>query len=240
MLYINSNCSLMGAVFYIIYKSGHGLSRFILTLSSFLAGSLLNLDYYALFLQESRKDMKQNYTNILIAGGLILMAAAARIVNAEMHLYNFAPVAALGLFSGAVIKDKRYAFLFAVLAQFLGDLYFQLFTETKGFYGISQFFTYGGLIAVTALGASMKQKKALTVLGYTISASVIFFIISNLGHFAQGWNGYSWGALVKTYVDAIPFFKNSLIGDLAGSVLLFGGYYLLQQSLTAKVIKSKA
>ena len=184
--------------------------------------------------------MKQNYTNILIAGGLILMAATARVVNAEMHLYNFAPVAALGLFSGAIIKDKRYAFLFAILAQFLGDLYFQLFTEVKGFYGISQFFTFGGLIAATALGVAMKHPKALSILGYTIGASAIFFAISNLGHFAQGWNGYTWSALVKTYVDAIPFFKNSLIGDLAGSVLLFGGYFLLQQSLTARAVKTRA
>ncbi len=168
------------------------------------------------------------------------MAATARIVNAEMHLYNFAPVAALGLFSGAIIKDKRYAFLFAILAQFCGDLYFQLFTETKGFYGISQFFTYGGLIAVTFLGFAMKQPKALKILGYTIGASVIFFAISNLGYYAQGWNGYGWSALAKTYADAIPFFKNSLIGDMAGSALLFGGYYLLQQSLTTKMVKSRA
>ena len=184
--------------------------------------------------------MKQNHTNILIAGGLILMAATARIVNAEMHLYNFAPVAALGLFCGAVIKDKRYAFLFAILAQFLGDVYFQLFTDVKGFYGISQIFTFGGLVAATALGFGMKQRKAVNVLGFTIGASALFFIISNLGYFAQGWNGYSWGGLVKTYVDAIPFFKNSLIGDMAGSVLLFGGYHLLQQSLTAKAVKQKA
>ena len=184
--------------------------------------------------------MKRNYTNIILAGGLIMMAAVARIVNAEMALYNFAPVAALGLFSGAMVKDKRYAFLFAILAQLCGDIYFQLFTDTPGFYGISQIFTYIGLVAVTALGFALKQPKALSIFGFTLAASVIFFIVSNFGHFAHGWNGYSGSGLVKTYVDALPFFKNSLIGDMAGSIILFGAYHLLQLSLSAKMVKTKA
>jgi hypothetical protein len=184
--------------------------------------------------------MKRDYTNILLAGGLILMATAARIMNAEMHLYNFVPIAALGLFAGAVVKDKRYSFLLAILAQFSADLYFELFTDVKGFYGVSQLFTYAALVAVTVLGFYVKQPKALKVLGFTIAASVIFFLVSNLGHFVQGWNGYTSAGFVKTYVDAIPFFKNSLIGDMAGSVILFGAYYLLQQALTAKLTKAKA
>ena len=184
--------------------------------------------------------MKQNHTNILLAAGLILMITVARIINAEMHLYNFVPIVALGLFSGAVVKEKRYAFLFAILAQLCADVYFELFTDTKGFYGISQIFTYVGLVAVTVLGVYMKQPKALKVFGFTIAASVVFFLISNLGHYVQGWNGYGASAFVKTYVDAIPFFKNSLVGDMAGSVLLFGAYYLLQQAVGAKMVKSKA
>ncbi len=184
--------------------------------------------------------MKNNYNNILLAVGLILMVTVARIVNAEMHLYNFVPIAALGLFSGAVVKDRKYAFLFAILAQLAADVYFELFTTTLGFYGVSQIFTYVALVAVTALGFLVGQPKALKVLGFTIGASVIFFIISNLGYFAQGWNGYTGAGLVKTYVDAIPFFKNSLIGDVAGSILLFGAYALLQQSLAGKMTKAKA
>jgi hypothetical protein len=184
--------------------------------------------------------MSRNYTNILLAGGLILMAATARIVNAEMSLWNYAPVAALGFFSGAVVKDKRYAFLFAILAQFIGDVYFQLFTDVKGFYGISQIFTYIGLVAATVLGIAMKKQNPLNIVAFTLASSIVFFILSNFGHYAQGWNGYSGAALVKTYVDAIPFFKNSLIGDMIGSTVLFGAYYLLQQATVARLQKSKA
>jgi len=179
--------------------------------------------------------MNSKHTRIFIAAGLVLMAAAARVVNAEMHLYNFAPVAALGLFCGAVVKDKRYAFLFALLGQFLGDVYFALFTQTQGFYGVSQLFTYAALVAVTVLGIFMRNIKALNVLVYTLGGSLLFFLVSNFGHFMEGWNGYTSGGLVKTYVDALPFYRNSIVGDLIGSTLLFGLYFLLQRGLAGRM-----
>lgn len=195
--------------------------------------------------------MKNNYTNILIAAALILMATTARIMNAELHLYNLVPIAALGLFSGAVVKVKKYAFLFAILAQLCADTYFELFTSTQGFYGISQIFTYAALVAVTFLGFFVRQPKALRVFGFTIGAALVFFLVSNLGYYVQGWNGYGWDGFVKTYVDAIAFYKQGdasvlpmlgrlFLPELLGSTLLFGGYYLLQQAVGAKMVRSKA
>ncbi|MBA3829753.1 MAG: hypothetical protein H0X33_12505 [Taibaiella sp.] len=184
--------------------------------------------------------MKNNKINIALAIGLVLMTATARIVYREMHMFNFAPIAAIGLFSGAVIKDRRLAFLVALLSQFVADMYFQLFTNTPGFYGISQLFTYGALLAVTFLGTRMNSIKALPVLGYTIAASTIFFIISNLGVYACGWWGYSFNGFTTTYIMAIPFFKNTLAGDMIGSVFLFGGYFLLKQAFTTNMQKAKA
>jgi len=192
--------------------------------------------------------MRNKQLNIIIAAGLILMAGIARIVNHEMHLYNFAPVCALGLFSGAIIKDKRWAFLFPVLAQLLGDTYIALFTQWQGFYGIEQVCVYASLLLVTAMGIGMGQPKALRVLGYTLGGAVVFFLLSNFGvwlsmefgkvdlyHYGKGFTG-----LVNTYVAALPFFKNTLIGELSGSVLLFGAYQLLQMSTMRRVQKVQA
>jgi hypothetical protein len=192
--------------------------------------------------------MKNNRLNIIIAAGLILMVGIARIVNFEMHLYNFAPVCALGLFGGAVIKDKRFAFLLPVLAQLLGDIYYSLFTPLQGFYGIEQACVYGALILVTAIGTRMGQPKALKVLGYTLSGALVFFLLSNFGvwlsmefgkvdlyHYGKGFTG-----LVNTYVAAIPFFKNTLVGELSGSILLFGAYYLLQTAMMGKVQRARS
>ena len=178
--------------------------------------------------------MNRNYTHILIAAALILMAAAARIVNADMQLYNLAPVAALGLFAGAVVRNRPAAFLLPLLGQFAADLYFQFFTNTPGFYA-DQWFTYGGLIGATALGMLMRRPRALNVLGFTLGASTIFFLVSNFGVWLQGWYGTGFDALVVTYAKAIPFYRNTLLGDLAGSGLLFGLYALMQRAFAQKL-----
>ena len=185
--------------------------------------------------------MKRTNINILLAVFLVLMAASARILNAGLHIPNVVPIAAIGLFSGAIIKDKRsLAFLVPLLGQFLADAYFQFFTKIPGFYDVtSQLFNYAALIGATALGVTMKQPKVATTVPYLLGASLTFFIISNFGYFASGWNGYSVPAFFKTYIDAIPFFKYTLAGDLVGGALLFGGYFFVQQKLIDKTAKAK-
>lgn len=186
--------------------------------------------------------MKRNNIYIILAVFLVIMTASARAVNASLHVPNFVPIAAIGLFSGAIIKEKRsLAFLIPLLGQFLGDLYFQFFTNIPGFYDLpGMLFNYGALMSATALGVSMGQPKVATTLGYLFGASTLFFLVSNFGYFVHGWNGYSVSGLVKTYVDGVPFFKYTLMGDMVGGVLLFGGYFMVQQALEKKAQKVKA
>src|SRR5438309_4802778 len=56
----------------------------------------------------------------LLALALILLAAALRIVP---HPWNFTPVGAMALFSGAVLKDRHLAFPFPLVALFVGDIF---------------------------------------------------------------------------------------------------------------------
>lgn len=187
--------------------------------------------------------MKTNTKNILLAIALIIIASFTRILSFEMQWFNLAPIAAVGLFAGSVMKDKKYAFLFAVLAQLAGDLYIQFFTKWQGFYGIDQAFVYISLLSVTALGFLMKERKAAQVLGFSVGAAVLFFIVSNFGVWVAIQSGkadlFGYGTgfigLINTYVAAIPFFKNTLLGTVGGSVMLFGAYHLLQMSFSPKV-----
>jgi hypothetical protein len=185
--------------------------------------------------------MKNNRINIILAVGLILTAAAARIVNHELHLYNLAPVAAIGLFGGAVLKQKHFAMIMPLLALFIADLYIELFPSNagmRGFYGIEQLFVYGSMLLVTLLGAKMNQPNALKVLGFSLSGSLIFFLVSNFGSFVSGMYGHDLNGLATTYVMAIPFLKNTMLGDLIGNTVLFGSYFLLQQAFTARLQKA--
>lgn len=190
--------------------------------------------------------MKNNRTNILLAAGLILLAVAARIVNYELHIYNLAPVAALGLFSGSVVNNKRMAYLLPLLAMFISDAYIQFFTPMKGFYDISQFFVYGAMALITFLGTTMKSHKPLRIAGYSIAGSAIFFILSNFGTFLTGYWGLNMDGFVTTYLMALPFytkegtnfFFNTFIGDLVFSGLLFGAYAVLKQAISGKVARA--
>ncbi|MCF8451441.1 MAG: hypothetical protein K9G49_16335 [Taibaiella sp.] len=186
--------------------------------------------------------MNKNNTNIIIAVALVLIAATARVASASLQMPNFVPIAAISLFSGAILKDKRaFAFLIPLLGQFAADVYFQLFTYVPGFYwAVDQLFTYAAIGGATALGFGLKQQKPLNILGFTLGASAIFFIVSNFGYFAHGWNGYSLSGLAKTYIDAIPFYKNSFIADMAGCVVLFGGYHALLKSQIVSQQHAKA
>ena len=170
---------------------------------------------------------------------MILLAALSRI---HPHPYNFTPLVGMALFSGATFAKKWQAYLIPVIAYLISDAFFSL-TGATGFYGVSQLFVYGGMVLVTALGTTMGQPKALKVLGYSLTGSAVFWIISNFGTWVgstiPGSIEYEPGlTLGMTYIRALPFynqFSNQLFlgafgGDLFYSAILFGVYALAQKS----------
>jgi hypothetical protein len=183
--------------------------------------------------------MKRNDINILIAITMVVTATILRIASANLHFYNFVPIAALGLFSGSIIKDRRLlAFMVPLAGQFIADVYFQLFTSTPGFYP-GEIFNYAALAGTAALGLFMKEPKPASVLAYVFGASSLFFVVSNFGYFASGYNGYTVAGFSKTYIDAIPFYKNTLAGDMVGGIVLFGGFFIAQRLFANKLKKAE-
>lgn len=190
--------------------------------------------------------MKQNNNTrvVLLCTALILFATLSRIINAELHFYNFGPLVAIGLLSGAVMKNKSYAYLLPLGAYLLSDLYMQ-FVHGNGFYGISQFFVYGGMALVVLLGTFMKKVNAAKVLGFSLGGSLVFWVVSNFGVFLGGYWGTGFEGLSTTYLMALPFytkdgtslFLNAIVGDLIFSGVLFGAYAVLKNKVLApKVI----
>lgn len=171
---------------------------------------------------------------------MILVAALSRVLP---HPYNFTPLVAMALFSGAAFDKKWWAYIMPLLAYLLSDLVISLM-GSRGFYGVSQLFVYGGMLLVTALGTTLRRPKAIKVLGYALTGSAIFWIISNFGVWvASGIPGsleYEPGlTLGMTYLRALPFynqfsgqlFLGAFGGDLFYSAVLFGVYALAQKSL---------
>lgn len=192
--------------------------------------------------------MKSQYKQILLVSALVLITALWRVINTEFHIYHLVPVAALGLFSGSVLEQKKWAYLIPLTAMFLSDLGLSLFTSMQGFYGLSQVVNYLALALVTFMGTRLVNRNAINIAGFTIGGSLVFFILSNFGTFLSGYYGYSANSLVECYAMALPFYKSelstqffvsSLISDLAFSAVAFGIYALvLVSSLSPAKIKN--
>jgi hypothetical protein len=167
---------------------------------------------------------------------VVLATAAWRVFNAQMAWYHVVPMAALGLFTGSVMPNARWAYFVPLAGMFLSDIGLSVFTQTPGFYGVSQLINYAALAAVVVLGRGLQQRNAVQIGAYSISGTLLFFIISNFSTFVSGYYGFSFAGLRECYIMAIPFYKsematsffvNSLQADLLFSFMAFGLYQLL-------------
>lgn len=172
--------------------------------------------------------MKQRTTLLLIAVVMIVAAAMSRIA---FYPLNFSPVIAMALFGGAVIKDKKLAFILPLLAMFISDVLFEVTGIAPGFWGWGQLVGYGILALITVVGFNLKKITALNVAGFSVVSSFIFFFLSNSSvwvfdsvSYANNFSG--WATCLAA---GIPFLKNGLAADLVYSTVFFGGYYLLEK-----------
>lgn len=168
-----------------------------------------------------------------IAIVLIILAALTRVLP---HPHNFTPIAAIGLF-GAATFDRRWL-LFAVpfAALFLSDLFINnvLYAQFyEGFVWFTSVWIYAAFAAVILLGRVLLHAKvsAKNVLVASLSASGIFFLVTNFSVWAQSGMYPKTGAgLLACYTAGLPFLGNTLLGDLFFSAVLFGGYAWAMQS----------
>ena len=166
---------------------------------------------------------KQNLLyRMLLAFALILLAAALRIAP---HPWNFTPVGAIALFSGAVLRDRRLAFFFPLLALFLGDIFI-------GFHKL-MFVVYASFLVNVAIGLWLRDRRTVARITLaTLLGAVQFFIVTNFAvwQFLSGYPHTGTG-LVACYIAGVPFFWNTLAGDAFYAALLLGSYAYAERML---------
>jgi len=150
---------------------------------------------------------------LLLVASIILVAAFSRLLP---HPVNVTPVAAIALFAGASLPRAGIAFMIPLAAMFLSDM-------VIGFHS-TMLFVYAGMILTVGLGMLLRgNARLLNVAGASLVASVLFFVLTNAGVWlTQDIYAHTAEGLVACFVAAIPFFTNSLLGDLAFAALLFG------------------
>jgi hypothetical protein len=164
--------------------------------------------------------------------GVTLAAAAARLLP---HPPNVTPLFAMALFGGAYFSNRIAALAVPLSAMLLSDLALGLIR-----YGAAVFplmpFVYASFLLTVLLGWWVRRRQCspVAIAGATLASAILFFIVSNFGVWLQ-WHLYprTLEGLATCYLAAIPFFKNTLAGDAAFTLVLFGGFALAQRYVAA-------
>lgn len=140
------------------------------------------------------------------------------------HPENVTPVAAIALFSGVTLSPAL-AFTVPVTVMMATDLFI-------GWHSLF-WLVWPTFLLVTWIGQSVRGRQgALPVALASFGSSALFFAVTNLGVFLfEGMYPKTWAGLGECFTMALPFFRNSLIGDLGYTTVFFTLFTLARGSI---------
>ncbi len=161
---------------------------------------------------------KINVETYLSFFAIILIAVFMRLIP---HIPNVSPVAGLALFSGAIIPHW-IGFIIPLCAMVISDFFL-------GFHSAIPF-VYGSFLLIAGIGFLLRKKMSPLRVGVgSIMGSFLFFIITNFGVWAtSSMYEKSVGGLLRCYYMGLPFFRNTLLGDLFYVTIFFVGYRIVR------------
>ena len=159
---------------------------------------------------------------------LIIISIAVALFRVMPHPPNITPITALALVGGLTFPRARFAVISCFLALFISDAFI-------GFHHL-MVFVYGSFFLTILVGLFIKTylSKRYLFPGAVLS-SCLFFLITNFGVwlYSPAYPKTVTG-LYHCYVAGVPFFRYSIIGDLAFTLIIATSIHLI----TALVKKS--
>lgn len=155
---------------------------------------------------------------------LVIFVVLTRLLP---HPMNFAPIGALGLFSGAYIADRR-AWMIPVAALLISDFFIGFYTP------IIMLSVYASFAISAVLGRCVLSEKrgVVRIGGSAVASATILFVVSNFTVWATRlYYPLTFEGLLLCFVRALPFYGNTLAGDLFYATVLFGTYEGLKRRL---------
>lgn len=178
---------------------------------------------------------------LFIVFGLIVVAVATRLLP---HPTNFAPMGAMALFAAATLQDKKWALFMPLVATWLSDLFinnivYAAFNPSFVWFYEGFYWQYGAYALIVLFGLKwFDQINVAKVLGGSLTASFLFFVVSNFGVWvSSALYAKTFGGLVQCYFAALPFLNNAILGDAFYSALLFGSFALMGERASLKLAK---
>lgn len=158
---------------------------------------------------------------------LIVFGVASRFLP---HMWNFTPLTAIALFASAYL-GLRYSVFVLVGIMLISDIFLG-FYQWQTMIAVYSSFAVAGII-----GVCIDKKKINNIFLGSIGSSLVFFFATNWSVWMFGtMYEHSLSGLMQSYMMAIPFFRNSLAGDLFYTGVLFGAVFVVNAYLARKKI----
>jgi len=166
--------------------------------------------------------MKNNVKKIAIFS-VFLLGLLSRLVP---HPPNFVPINAIGLFSGSKF-NKLMAMIVPLSIMIVSDI-------ILGFHK-TMIFVYFSLFLIILLGFRIRQFNIKNLFIYSLISSTIFFLTTNFGVWLL-FDMYpkTIHGLINCYILAIPFFGNTILGDISYTYIAFYGFRFVTRKLLSK------
>jgi hypothetical protein len=168
------------------------------------------------------KHSKNNFTSLL-APTLVLIGVVGRLVP---HIPNVTPIGGLSVWSGSRVTFKQSVAI--VLGTMIVTDLFLGFHPTLPY-------VYASLLVTLALTHWIKPKNFWSIGGTTLAHSALFFVITNFGVWQMAGlyetplYPHTWQGLIQSYINALPFLRYSVLGDVAYVAIFFGLEYMAGQ-----------
>jgi len=130
-------------------------------------------------------------------------------------------VGAVGLVAGRS-KSFATALFITFTSMLISDMFF-------GFHPL-MWATYGGMTFAVIVGKLLGKRNGIGIVAFaSLVSSIVFFLITNLAVWTLPYSMYphTRAGLMDCYIAAIPFFRNSIIGDVMYMyVLVYAPYFV--------------
>ncbi|HBB36858.1 MAG: hypothetical protein UX02_C0003G0058 [Candidatus Moranbacteria bacterium GW2011_GWC1_45_18] len=160
--------------------------------------------------------MKSGTKKIIAVSAVVLLLAASRLLK---HPYNFTPITAMSIFAGCYLR-KNWGLVFPLGGMLVSDFFI-------GFYDWKLMAAvYAGIAISFYIGWYLRKKITWNrVIFAALISSLLFFVVSNFAVWLfYQWYPHTLAGLNQCFILALPFFKNSLAGDLIYTGAIFAAY----------------
>ena len=187
-------------------------------------------------IQKHKLNTSFNY--LVILSVLIVLGVVGRLLP---HPPNFTPMAAIALFAGFIFLKRYMAVIAVVVTMLLTDYFAFGYLSAEWFASKSMWVVYLALLFPIVFKNFLQKKLGLfRVAGAALASSTVFFIATNFAVWAfSPMYEKTLEGLVLCYTMAIPFFQNTVAGDLIWSGVIFGTYFLLRNYSNLQIFKQK-